>query len=95
MIASGLGALLFVYFLLMRTLRRHVARRLKRIAFAAATVGLVCLVFSFAVHLALGHAPGSPEPMAITGFVIHHKAYWLVGAFIVLAYLGPALVETA
>ena len=91
LVASGTGALLFDYFLVMRLIRRGVPRVLIRVANIAGSLALLCMIFSIVVHFSFGHAAGTPEPMGALQFLMEHKAYWLVAAFILFSYLGPAL----
>ncbi len=93
LVASGIGALLFDYFLIMRLIRRGAPRILVRIANLAGSLGLLCMIFSVVVHFSFGHAAGTPEPMGIAEFLMEHKAYWLIAAFILFSYLGPALLR--
>ncbi len=93
LVASGIGALLFDYFLVMRLIRRGAPRLLVRIANTAGSLGLLCMIFSVVVHFSFGHTAGTPEPMGVAEFLAEHKAYWLVAAFILLSYLGPVLLR--
>ena len=91
LVSSGVGALLFDYFLVMRLIRRGVPRVLVRIANIAGSLALLCMIFSVVVHVSFGHATETLEAMGVSQFLMEHKAYWLVAAFILLSYLGPAL----
>jgi hypothetical protein len=93
LVASGVGALLFDYFLVMRLIRRGAPRVLVRIANIAGSLGLLCMILSIVVHFSFGHAARTQEPPGIAEFLMEHKAYWLVAAFILFSYLGPALLR--
>ena len=93
LVASGIGTLLFDYFLVMRLIRRGVPRILGRIANIAGSLGLLCMIFSVVVHFSFGHAAGTPEPMGVAEFLMEHKVYWLVAAFVLFSYLGPVLLR--
>jgi cytochrome b subunit of formate dehydrogenase len=93
MLAAGLGALLFVYFVVVRFSGQNASRPVIRLANLAGSVALIAMILSITVHLVFGHAPTAQEPMGVVEFLLNHRAYWLVFVLAALAFSGPTLVD--
>jgi phosphotransferase system glucose/maltose/N-acetylglucosamine-specific IIC component len=88
LISGALGA---AFFALTAVRLQQVQKLGPRVALVPMVCGSVTILFgmvSLIVHMLFGHGSDSVAPMATLQFFWHHKAYWIVLFFIVLAYWG-------
>jgi hypothetical protein len=86
LIASGLGATIFLLVVLQPNKVRKFGPRLALASLVCCATALLFGIISVSVHLVFGHGPDSVAPMTIGAFFGHHKAYWFVLFFTVLGF---------
>jgi hypothetical protein len=88
LVVGGLGAIIFVVFMLSR---RDWLGTNNRFSVILPICGILALFFGFVsglVHFIFGHGSESTDPMLPLQFIAHHKAYWIVLALCVLLFAG-------
>lgn len=93
LVAGGLGAALSVVLMRKARIGHHRNRRMLPLVLISGIIALLSGAASVAVHSYFGHGQDSAEPMEFTQFIMHHKAYCLVFALCLLAFLGYFLLS--
>jgi len=86
LIAGGLGAIIFALVAVRPNQARKFGPGVVLGPLVCGAIALLSGVISVLVHFIFGHGPDSVAPMSTWQFFWHHKSYWFVLLFTLLAY---------